>query len=412
MADSAQTLRMRPGGWVLVGVGAVALLAGIVLAVISPAPDLWVYTLGAQAWLDGMPVYSPTPPLLAELGLPFTYPPFAAVVFAGLAVFPIKTAAAVLAVLGLAALAYTTLLFARTVHGRGPKAVALAVIVAGAGALLFDPLRTTLMAGQVNLLIMGLIAVDLLAPRPKWLPRGVLIGFAAAIKLTPLVFLLFFVPVRQWRAAGTVVGSFVGFSAVAALVLPRDSGDYWLDHLLSAGGIGPATWPVNQNLRALLHRFGLEGAAHTAAWVVLCAAAVAAAWIAVRKLRAADRDAVAVLVVATAGVLVSPVSWTHHYVWIAPAAVLLAAYARRRAHLPTYLGVVAVFAVFVVGMAYNMTLDGDLGVGWGVVDHLVGDSYLWIALGFLVAAAVRRPHVATPTLLPEPQVERTPVPTP
>ncbi|MGX7824548.1 glycosyltransferase family 87 protein [Actinokineospora sp. 24-640] len=412
MADSTQTQRMRPGGWVLIGLGAVALAAAVVLALISPAPDLWVYTLGAQAWLDGLPLYSPTPPILAELGLPFTYPPFAAVVFAALAVIPIKAAAGLLAVLGLGALAYTCLIFARGVHGRGPKALALAVIVAGAGALLFDPLRTTLMAGQVNLIIMGLIAADLLAPRPKWLPRGVLVGLAAAIKLTPLVFLLFFVPTRQWRAAGTVVASFVGFSALAGFVLPRDSGDYWLNHLFSAGGIGPETWPVNQSLRSMLHRFGLDGAVHTVAWVLLGAAVVAAAWVAVRRLRAADHDAVALLVVAAAGVLVSPVSWTHHYVWIAPAAVLMASYARKRAHVPTYIGVAVVFAVFVVGMAYNMTLSGDMGTEWTVLDHLLGDSYLWVVLAFLVGAAAHRPFVPTPSLLERPEVERTPVPTP
>ncbi len=391
---------------VLLGISIFLILCTLALAVVSPVPDLQVYRFGAEAWLHGLPLYNPTPPKLVDFGLAYTYPPISAVLFAPLALLPLRLGSVLLAAMGLLSLVGSAIVVSRRGRAYLPGALAAAAFA----AIFFDPVRTTFMAGQINLVLMGLVVADCLIRRPRW-PRGVLIGIAAAIKLTPAVFILYLLARRQWRAAATAAGTFAVVSAIGFTVAPTDSLDYWLRTVVHTDRIGPNVWPINQSLHGVLARFGLEGGSLTLVWLGLAAAVLALGFHCARRVR---NDAVALLLVASAGLLASPISWTHHWVWIAIAAPVLWRLVRRKrvALLTTW--VIALFAVFIIGMPYQMTMLSDPGTGWTITEHLYGDSYALVGLAFLVSATLatrRRPTVkptATGTAAAQP--ERTPAP--
>lgn len=339
-------------------------------------PDLIVYRVGGNAWLDGIPLYTTEFPYR----LPFTYPPVSAVLFSLLGVLPWAAAIAALSVAGLLALSLTTMLVAPA-HRR----MAFAAAAVGLG-LALEPVRDTLMLGQVNLVLMGLVAFDCLAPRTRY-PRGMLIGLAAAVKLTPAIFVLYFLAKRRYAPAGTAAATFAGVTTLGFLLAPTDSIRYWTTSLFDADRVGGAAFATNQSLRAAFIRFGLDPAVAQVCWLVLAAAVLALAWFGTR--RAGDRI-MALLVVVTAGLLVSPVSWSHHWVWIAPAVVVAGVRvwrSRNRRHATV---LAALVVIFVAGQRFLPHAE-DRELAWTWWQHVLGNSYLLVGLVFLVWSVVRRP---------------------
>jgi alpha-1,2-mannosyltransferase len=324
--------------------------------------DLKVYRTGGASWLHGTPLYTDAFPFW----LPFTYPPVSAVLFGVLAVLPFVVAAMLLAVAGLVALSVTT---ASAVPPASARAVATLAVVCGP---VLEPVRTTLMFGQVNLVLMGLVAADCLVVGTRY-PRGMLVGLAAAVKLTPLVFVLFFVARRQFQPAVTAVVTFAAATGAGMLFAPADSARYWWTTIFDPGRIGGAEFATNQSLRAALTRLDL-----TEAWLPLVAVVLVLAWLGAR----ASDPVVALLVVAAAGLLVSPVSWSHHWVWIAPALAYLAVHAHRNRAV-----LIATAVVFVAGQRFLPHGRGR-EMAWAWWQHLLGNSYLLAALMFLAWSAL------------------------
>jgi alpha-1,2-mannosyltransferase len=343
--------------------------------------DLMVYRAGGHAWASGVPLYGAEFPAQVGLrALPFTYPPVSAVLFAPLAAIPLPVAVVLHTVAGLTALAVTAWLTARRLEADQWRAAHLAMTVIVL-AVLAEPVRQTLTFGQVNLVLMGLVAADCLVPRTPW-PRGVLIGLAAAIKLTPAVFVLFFLAHRQWRPALAAGTAFLVATVAGFLAAPQASATYWFSGVFTdPGRIGTLDYRSNQSIAGLLHRFGLPAPWVTAVWLLAVSAALAAGWMAVRRLRGTGHDVAALLAVATTGLLASPVSWSHHYVWVVPALVWLGYRARRSARQRLVLVLFAV--VFAVGPHWLM--GGE--AGWGLGAQIVGNAYVWSAVLALFAAA-------------------------
>jgi alpha-1,2-mannosyltransferase len=348
--------------------------------------DLRIYRAGGRAWLEGLPLYvngfaNP----LGGPDFPFTYPPIAAELFSLVALIPWTAAVVVWTGLGLLLFGATCLAAARSVHGRGTKALLIGLGVASAGTVL-EPIRETLTFGQINLLLMGLVGLDCLLPRTRW-PRGMLIGLAAAIKLTPAIFVLFFLPRRHWRPVITAAASFVGFGLVGLALAPTDAKQYWFSALLDPSRVGDLSYAGNQSLRGVLHRLGLTVIVESGLWALISLGVVVLAWVAVTRARQAGNDLAAVLAVAIAGLLVSPVSWSHHWVWVGPGLVLLAGVATHQSRL--WLTAVAPVAlVFTVGPQWLLPNDHRVELGWQWWEHLVGDAYVWAGLAALVALAV------------------------
>ncbi|TWP43382.1 DUF2029 domain-containing protein [Lentzea tibetensis] len=338
--------------------------------------DLRVYQVGGEQWLNDKPLYLDGFP--GPLGLPFTYPPFAAILFSAVALLPWGLTVALWTIAGL--LLFSSACLAAAWHI--PQRTIVIGLGVASGCLVLEPVRQSLELGQINLVLIGLVALDCLLPRTPW-PRGMLIGIAAAIKLTPAIFILFFLPRRQWQPAVTAVLTFVGCAVIGWALAPKDTAQFWLHSMLDPGRVGGLAYTGNQSLKGLLFRLGID----KPLWALLCLAVVALTWFVVARTRRDGDELAALLAVATAGLLVSPVSWSHHWVWIGPALILLYAHARK-ALIPAAI-------VFAIGPHWLLPNTGDQELRWSWWQHVVGNSYVWLGLALLVFLFVkhRKPSI-------------------
>ncbi|HEY3262574.1 MAG TPA: glycosyltransferase 87 family protein, partial [Pseudonocardiaceae bacterium] len=288
---------MRDARRVFIVLGTTAVVMAVVVAVAVVAAALWavalvtrvasdpiglidlqVYRTGGEAWLRGVPLYGPEfPTAVHGPPLPFTYPPVAAVLFAALAVLPWALAIVLVTGTGVAGLAVACWVAADRLAERngwltsGRAPVALLAVATASAALLVEPVRHTVSFGQINLLLMGAIAADCMLRRTPW-PRGTLIGIAAAVKLTPAAFVLFFLARRQWRPVLAAVASFVAAGLLGLVFAPGDTRAYWFGALLDPTRVGHVEFVSNQSLRGLLYRLGLPDGLQHVAWLALSAA--------------------------------------------------------------------------------------------------------------------------------------------
>ncbi|MEJ3744340.1 glycosyltransferase 87 family protein [Actinomycetes bacterium KLBMP 9797] len=303
-----------------------AIATGSALLVMRRPPeqrlsDLHIYYGAARTVADGQPLYG----YVAENGGPFTYPPFAVLPLRLLAAVPEGALQVLWMVLTCAAVAAIAVTVGATVTGGvADRRRPLVVAAVACAVLLSAPAQSNLRFGQVSVFIVLLALLDGVGVTPaRW--RGVLVGVAAAVKLTPLLFVVYFVVAGRWRDAARAVAAFVACAAVGALVLPADSWQYWSGTMLRTSRIGDLASLGNQSVHGALMRIGVPPGALPVLWAVLVAAICAAALLRARRLdRDGERTRAAVLV-GCATVAASPVSWTHHQVWTVLAAMLLIA---------------------------------------------------------------------------------------
>ena len=334
--------------------------------------DLDVFVRGGEAVLHGGDPYGGPADALE-----FTYPPFAAVVFVPLALLG-GAAVWVMSALSLAALVVIAWLSLREATptqslSRTASLGWLAVLVLVAWVL--EPVQRTFIFGQVNLVLCALVMLDVFVVPARF--RGYLTGLAAGLKLTPAFFVLYFAVRRDWPAVARSAAAGVLSVVIGWVVLPSESVRYWLDDLTTMGKFGGyALEPTNQSLRALWVRL-LGG--DPGPWYLLSAAVVVVlvAWVAIRLTRAGDPLA-ALAAVAAGSLLVSPISWTHHWVWVVPALVVLA---RRGWRVAT---VVVALLMYLPPM---WAADGD-PLKLSPAEQLVASTYVLLALAFLVALAL------------------------
>lgn len=279
--------------------------------------DLDVYLRGASDLLSGQSPYRDIE------ALPYTYPPFSAIVFAPLTWFPRPAAHLVFLMTSVAA--YLVLLW---IVGRRLRWTPVEIAWAAVIGLRLEPVVRTFDLGQVNFLLAAMVALDLFVVPRRY--RGILIGLAAGIKLTPAVFGVAFLLHRQWEAAIRCAAGGLVSVVVGVAVLPSDSWLYWTELLRDPRRIGHLNYPDNQSLVGLAARFLDQERLTTAQMLPLqllgACLGCAAAWVSLRRLRAADGgpDEVAVtLCLSLASLLASPVSWSHHWIWAIPGVMWL-----------------------------------------------------------------------------------------
>ncbi|MEC3913588.1 glycosyltransferase 87 family protein [Nocardia sp. CDC160] len=359
--------------------------------------DLRVYRNGARAWLDGKDLYGPMPAVYG-IGLPFTYPPLAALFFAPLALMPLAVAEWAVLVVSVASLGVTLWLVLDRLRPSLAWPTRLALVI-GAVALtqLLEPIRETYGFGQINLVLMAAVALDCLARRTFW-PRGMLIGIAVSVKLTPGGYLLYFLLRKDWKGAITVVASTIGAVAVGWALFPHDSPQYWFHTLADTGRIGPPWYAGNQSIKGFVFRLGFSTSVATLLWLLLSAAAVALAAVWMKRLLDVDATVAALMVNAAAVLLVSPVSWSHHWVWIAPALLVAADAVARGRRNPWFLGAVGLaVAMFAVGPMWLLPHNADRELTWNWWQQLLGNSYVLFTFAvFVVAALTYRPTPTAP----------------
>lgn len=360
--------------------GAVLLLRGF------PGMDLEVYLGGARALAaDGDPYLGK---VLTSQGvnLPFTYTPFAAAVFLLGTFTPLKLtllAMNVASIIGLGIVVYLL----QVADGRRRRTAAVVALVVQLGAALAEPVLATLNYGQVNVFLMLAVVVDVLVPWRRW-PRGVLVGLAAAVKLTPLVFCLFFLLRKDFRSLARTLGTFAVIGLVMWLVAPAASAKYWLHLMSDTTRMGDLWFVSNQSLRGMLARAGMGlTTSTTLVWAALAVCALALATGAITAALRAGRMPLALVSCAQLGLLVSPVSWTHHWVWCAPAVVLLLWSAHtRRAVDPLAARVLAAVSalaavLFLTGLPWLMPFPAGSVFSW-----LGAESY--VLIGTILLATV------------------------
>jgi alpha-1,2-mannosyltransferase len=361
-----------------------ALAAYVVLRllVVRPQWPMWdvdVYWWGGLQALRDAGLYATHEPRS------FTYPPFAAVVFAfsgGTAEIALKISMIVLSLAGLAVLVWVSIRAAG--FGWRPELA----FAAAALSLLTQPVVYTLHLGEINLILAGLIAADLLRRHDGAWWQGVATGAAAAIKLTPLIFVAYLLATRRIRAAAAAMVTFGGTVTVGFVLLPAQSRSFWLRGVfLDQRRIGNNYNPANQSLAGMMARLGGGlPAVHT--WWVLAALVTGAAGLAIAAtLHRRGQRLAGLACCGLTGVLVSPISWTHHWVWVIPLLVAMAATAWRRRSPAWAAATVALFIAF----------SGLGPMPWpghdpGLLRTVEGNLYVLCALAILVAAALLVTH--------------------
>ena len=273
--------------------------------------DLQVYVYAVKDMLAGRDIFATTTPFWR---LYFIYPPIAAILMTPLAIGPYVFWQVVWT--GGLVWAQQSVL-KRCGAPRGWKLGLLGIAV----VLAVEPIRTTLGYGQVNTMLMALIVADLLPDRPgqrRRIPQGILIGLAAAIKLTPALFVIFMFLIGKRRAAITAIISFAVFTGIGAILLFGESVVFFGG--LSGGDTRTASplYTGNQSLLGVFFRLGDSSRTTTvlglavAGVLAVLGCLVAAYW------WANNEKVFAVAIVGITTCLASPLSWTHHYVWILP----------------------------------------------------------------------------------------------
>ncbi|MGV9666306.1 glycosyltransferase 87 family protein [Nocardia niigatensis] len=352
--------------------------------------DLGVYQIAADRVVHDVSVYD-TPLRGHTRGVwEFVYTPFAALLFVplaalhgtlftwvgGLANFAMLTGSvwAALSVLG-----YRR---DRRMLIMGPTAAAL--------LLLCEPIRETVAFGQVNILLLLLVLADMALPDSSRF-KGVLTGIAAGIKLTPAFFILYFLVTRRIRAAATATGSLVATMVIGLAVLPKDSLTFWSGAFADPTRVGVPDNPQNESLRGMLARTLGAGGGIQILWLAAALAIAAVCLLLARRLSFTGRELPAVVLCGLTSTVVSPYSWIHHWVWLAPLLIYLADLALRHRSLPTAAGLLAVFLVCSGGvfdlldLHYGSVFDLPGHGPFAVVDH---NAYIWLTLALFAATAI------------------------
>ena len=351
-----------------------------------PFVDLGVYRQGGAAALDGRSLYD----LRFPGALAFTYPPAAALLFTGLVPLRMAVLEPSVTAVSMLLLPVTLALALRLRPAREwltrAQAICLA-LAAAAGALWLEPVWTALRYGQIDLLIAALVLYDLSRDqRCRW--QGAGIGLAAGLKLTPAIFAVYLLLTRRVRAALVSLGVFAVTVALGFALIPNDARAFWGGAFLDSSRVGRAENAANQSLRGayvrVLHSLGVDPL-----WMLTALAiGVLGITLAAQAGRRGD-DVRGFALCALCGLLISPVSWSHHWVLAVPALVVLGWSALRAFSVTRLLACAAVVAVGLSHLIWwvpiNRPPHSELHLN--PPQLLFGDAYVLIALAVLAGAA-------------------------
>lgn len=351
--------------------------------------DTAVYRAGALNLLHGGPLYGPDKlTYLPEwVTLPFIYPPAAALLFLPLAAVGPSVAWGLMTAVSLIALFVTVRAVLRAEHAAWTSSAALATALALL-AVGLEPVWKTLFLGQINILLMCLVAVDVLVLGQAGRGRrwsGTLVGIAAAIKLTPLIFVVHLFVVGRRADAARALTTFLALQAVMFAVVPGKAAKYWSDLAGDGQLLSSVEWIFNQSLYGMLLRL-TDGSDAALPLMLAIAAVLAVPAIALVRWFANRGDAsAALLVTGFFALLVSPISWSHHWVWAVPLLALLIARGQR-------LVAACVLALFASAVVMLVPNGNNVEYTWGPVEVIFGNAYVLFPLvagAYLAVAALR-----------------------
>lgn len=392
---------------------------GLVIATITTAIqvmltdfpiDMVIYREGVRAFMEGGEVYS-VPMMAGDIALPFIYPPFGALVMVPLAGdwFSHAMAGDIMIVLSNLLIGLVVLLLAFALNRQRSNPFVSSDVIAAASliwgiVLIFEPVRLNNGFAQINIIIMVLVALDLIPrKRLKWLPQGWLIGVAAAIKITPLAMLLYFLVRKEIKPIITAAISAIIATLTAAAVRWDVAWEYFSVKLLSMGTGGDfgvqTAYQSNSSIKGAIERLytsqeGMETASTITNIIWLCLAiitVVLGGWLMVALMKR-GLNIEAWMINAFIMLLISPVSWSHHWVWVAIAIPVLLYRAITWRHLNWAAGILisilSLWAILVVTVPPKWYWADGINV-WDMelVFKLVMNDFVWLSVSTMLALA-------------------------
>jgi alpha-1,2-mannosyltransferase len=320
---------------------AVAVVGTLFYGHLFAGSDLEVYHQGGGSILQGVSPYDFT----QAYNQKFIYTPFAAVVFVPFAPLPLNLTMGLWTFITMLCLegVLWRVIGRLGVASRGRRATW--TVVGTAAMLPLTPVLFEFWVGQIEILLMALVLADLTAKSDRW--RGYGVGIAAGIKLTPLIFIPYLLLTRRFRAAGQAVIGFVATILVGFAVMPGASWSYWHGTFVDMSRMLPDNdQTLNQSIRGFLERLPTQGTHGVGPWLVVGGLfAVAGLAVAVWASRRGE-ELTGILACAITGVLVSPLSWAHHWVWCVPVVALCCHRAWRNGSRRQRVGAAAVWLAF------------------------------------------------------------------
>ena len=379
-------LSQRPGWLIVAGAAALAVaLGGYAGFALTHPPGTWQSPVDLSVYrAAGLVARGLSPLFRAHAAAPlyhwpdaelqFTYPPFAALAFEILTWLPLETLWYVAAAAG-AVLMLATIWWTLRALGCRPAGMRAGVTLL-LGAVLFwtEPVQRVLWLGQVEIALMALVVWDLTQPDRRWW-KGAGVGLAAGIKLVPLIFIPYLLLSRQFRQAAVATGVFAATVLAGFAVLPGDSRAWWLDGLFArASRAGFTAWTGNQSVLALVTRLAGSPAAAGPAWYAAVAVIGIAGLVCAARLNRRGEPVAGMLLAALTALLVSPISWDHHWVWLVPGITAMAWYAARRHGRARWALAGVAAAVTIAFLAWPTSL-------WGQPDAVggFGEGLIWAA---------------------------------
>ena len=285
--------------------------------------DFDVYLMGAKQVFTGHLYTS----YLVSPREPFTYPPISALLFIPFTAVSRVTAQAVWAALSTILLTGFLYCSLRAVRPSWHKSdLVLSSLILTFPAMMLNPVNMTFGFGQINLLLAFLVLADLTTiPMLKKhsIPRGIMTGVAAALKLTPLIFVPFLFATKQIRAGCVALITFCLCGVVMLMVAPSESWSYWTRYVFDAHRVGGVAYISNQSLRSTIYRFSYGRAPDGLFILLVLSIGLVGLWAAVWAYRSSS-PLLGILLCAVTGLLVSPITWAHHLVWVVPIILWLA----------------------------------------------------------------------------------------
>jgi alpha-1,2-mannosyltransferase len=414
-APSGASQRRSPWPRAFAGAGLVLGVLFFALALTAYLVDQAVHRHLVLNWYD-LNVYNDSGLITRQLpailytwqlkaGIQFTYTPFAALIFAGGSMIKFSTLCWIMTWASLAAIPLTVWLTLGGMGKRGAGRLAAALAVA-ALALWIEPVTKALSLGQIEPLLMLLVVWDLTRQDKRWW-KGAGIGLAAGIKLVPLIFIPYLLLAGKIRQALVATATFAATILTGFLVLPRQSASYWLTgYFMRPGRTGSVHSLVNQSLLGMVAR--LYGTVEPAQgpWVPLALAVAIGGIVGGAMLSRSGRPVQGWILVGITSVLVSPISWDHHWVWVVPVLGLLAGLAMSARPLSKAGYIVAILALAGVLGAWPWHYSGPHAwvptrglLGWFIkppqiaLVHIVSGWQLltwnlWVAIGSVIYLAL------------------------
>lgn len=366
--------------------------------------DFRVYRAGGSAILDGEPLNQ----VVLSIGrfeLPFTYPPFAALVFAPLALISGKVGATILLIGSLLCLGGVAYLCAKEWPWTAgvtsifrPWQLALIIYVIAAVS---EVTTENFYLGQINLYLILIVLFDNLH-RSKY--TGFLTGIAAGFKVTPAIFILFMLLTRRWADAARAIAGFLVTILVSLIAGPGQVWTYWTHDLFATDRVGDIRRLANASYRGITERL-LDSYGSTLpviAWLLLAVITLAVLmWVAMQWWPT-DR-LVAVSLIGICGLLINPISWNHHFIWLIPATVAVSAMAVRAfRNKRTWIGIIQLAAIVIVlvpnllhvwrGMFDIQNLRGYQML---IIGLAYGGAACAVALALICALPLRKTYAAS-----------------